>query len=116
METVRSFSVGSAGDSGGFRPGHPLDLVGRSEPMLPLVEALIDFVNLFLPGESPQVRPILFEGNMIALSKNTEASWPIAAGYVWRKLAPKAPTDMQWLGFCLTSLHSSREKYLGLSG
>src|SRR6218665_599690 len=69
-----------------------LDLVGRSEPMLPLVEALTDFVNLLLRGDChPEVRPILFGGSMIALSKNTGGLRHIAVGYmyVWRRLAAK---------------------------
>lgn len=90
LEAVRSFPVGSAGGPDGFRPGHLLDLVGRSEPMLPLVEALTDFVNLLLRGECPpEVRQILFGGNMIALNKNTGGLRPIAVGYVWRRLAAK---------------------------
>src|SRR6218665_4048731 len=65
------FPVGSVGGPEGFRPGHLLDLVGRSEPMLPLFEALADFVNLLLRGVCPpKARPILFGGNMIALGKN----------------------------------------------
>jgi hypothetical protein len=90
LEAVRSFPVGSAGGPDGFRPGHLLDLVGHNEPALPLVEALTDFVNLLLRGECPpEVRPILFGGNMIALCKHSGGLRPIAVGYVWRRLAAK---------------------------
>ena len=90
LEAVRSFPVGSAGGPDGFRPGHLLDLVGRSEPTQPLIEALTEFVNVLLRGECPpEVRPIFFGGNMIALSKTSGGLRPIALGYVWRRLAAK---------------------------
>lgn len=83
MEAIRSFPAGSAGGPDGFRPGHLWDLVGPNGMAQPLVDALTKFVNLVLCGEfPPQVRSILFGGNMIALSKESGGLRPIAVGYV----------------------------------
>src|SRR6218665_2083525 len=82
LKAVRTFPNGSAGGPDGFRPVHLLELVRSGEEARPLAEALTDFTNLLLRGES-SVRPTLFGGNLI----NKEIAGglrPVAIGYVWR--------------------------------
>src|SRR6218665_2453133 len=90
LQAIRSFSAGSGGGPDGLRPDHLKDLVGFGGPIQPLVEAIIEFVNLLLRGGCPKdIRPILFGGNLIALNKESEGLRPIAIGYVWRRLTAK---------------------------
>lgn len=70
MTAIHSFPPGSAGGPDGLRPQHLLELVSCDEVGPALIAALTDFTNLLLRGACPpEVRPILFGGALIALSK-----------------------------------------------
>ena len=52
--------------------------------------ALAGFVNCLLQGEiPPQVSPVLFGGNLIALEKKSGGVRPIAVGYTLRRIVVK---------------------------
>ena len=90
LKAVRSFPAGSAGGPDGFRPQHLLELVTCQESASNFLPALTAFVNLLLRGVCPpEVQPVLFGGNLIALEKKSGGIRPIAVGYTWRRLAAK---------------------------
>jgi len=90
LKAIRSFPAGSSGGPDGIRPQHLLDLVNCTVSGSNVVAAITAFVNTLLDGNChPEVRPVLFGGNLIALDKKCGGIRPIAIGYVWRRLAAK---------------------------
>lgn len=90
LRAVRSFPAGSAGGPDGVRPQHILEMVNCREIGPELHPALAGFVNCLLQGEiHPQVSPVLFGGNLIALEKKSGGIRPIAVGYTLRRIAAK---------------------------
>lgn len=90
LGAIRSFPAGSSGGPDGIRPQHIADLVKCKENGRTLLSALTKFVNCLLEGKCPSaVKPILFGGNLIALSKKSGGIRPIAVGYTLRRLAAK---------------------------
>ena len=74
----------------GVRPQHILEMVNCRETGPELHPALAGFVNCLLQGEiHPQVSPVLFGGNLIALEKKSGSVHPIAVGYMLRRIAAK---------------------------
>jgi len=54
------------------------------------LSSITRFVNLLLRGSCPKiVAPILFGGNLTAITKGTNNVRPITVGYYWRRLAAK---------------------------
>ena len=83
LKTIRSFPAGSAEGPDGFRPQHLLDLVNSKETGSQVLTALTSFVNTLVEGTCPpQVIPIIFGGNLLALAKKSVGIRPIAVGYV----------------------------------
>ena len=90
IRAVRSFPPGSAGGPDGVRPQHILEMVSCREAGLEVRSALTGFVNCLLHGQiHPQVSPVLFGGNLIALEKKSGGIRPIAVGYTLRRIAAK---------------------------
>jgi len=90
IRAVRSFSPGSAGGPDGVRPQHFLEMISCRESGPKLRSALTGFVNCLLQGNiHPQVSPVLFGGNLIALEKKCGGIRPIAVGYTLRRIAAK---------------------------
>lgn len=90
MSAIRSFPAGSSGGPDGVRPQHILDLVNCQEAGPVLLTALTAFANTLLDGKcSPEVTPVLFGGQLIALEKQSGGIRPIAIGYTWRRIAAK---------------------------
>jgi len=90
IKAVRSFPSGSAGGPDGIRPQHIRELVTCKESASSFVPALTAFVNCLLMGDCPpEVQPILFGGNLIALNKKSGGIRPITVGYTLRRLAAK---------------------------
>ena len=88
LAAIRSFPQGSAGGLDCIRPQHLRDLI--SPDAADFTEVITSFVNLLLVGSCPaEVRPFLFGGHLIALSKKDGGLRPIAIGSVWRRLAAK---------------------------
>ena len=89
-EAIRSFPAGSAGGPDRFRPQHLRDLTSDPTFGPPLIAAITGFVNILLDGKCPQpIAPVLFGGNLTALTKKTGGIRPIAVGYTWRRLVAK---------------------------
>jgi len=69
-----------------------------------LRSALTGFVNCLLQGHiHPQVSPVLFGGNLIALEKKSGGIRPIAVGYTLRRIAAKCANSYatnQLAGYC----------------
>lgn len=94
MKSIRSFPAGSSGGPDGVRPQHILDLVNSRESGSALLTSLTAFVNSLLEGKcSPEVKPILFGGQLIALEKKSGGIRPIAIGYTWRRIAAKCANN-----------------------
>jgi Reverse transcriptase (RNA-dependent DNA polymerase) len=90
LKIIRSFPAGSSGGPDGVRPQHILDLVNCRECGTALLTSITGFVNTLLEGKChPDVAPILFGGNLIALEKKSGGIRPIAIGYTWRRIAAK---------------------------
>jgi len=88
IRAVRSFPPGSAGGPDGVRPQNPLEMISCRESGPVLSSALTGFVNFLLRGKiHPQVSPVLFSGNLIALEKKSGGIRPIAVGYTLRRIA-----------------------------
>ena len=87
---ISSFPNRSAGGPAGIRPQHLKDLLlGRTDDD-PLLLAITDLINALLDGKvRAHVRPIIFGGILLAISKKGGGVRPIAVGYVWRRLAAK---------------------------
>ena len=102
LKAVRSFPSGSAGGPDGIRPQHLVELVTCKESAPNFLPALTSFVNLLLRGVCPpEIRPVLFGGNLIALGKKSGGIRPIAVGYTWRRLAAKCANS-----YAVTSVSS----------
>jgi hypothetical protein len=90
MSSIRTFPAGSSGGPDGIRPQHILDLLNCRESGSALLTSLTAFVNSLLDGKcSPDVTPILFGGQLMALEKKSGGVRPIAIGYTWRRIAAK---------------------------
>jgi len=115
MKAVRSFPAGSSGGPDGIRPQHLLDLLTCREGGQELLGVITQFVNSLLDGKChPDVIPILFGGNLIALEKKTGGVRPIAIGYVWRRLAAKCANTHAVSR--LTGLFNPRQLGVGVPG
>ena len=80
-----------------------------------LRSALTGFVNCLLQGHiHPQVSPVLFCGNLIALEKKSGGIRPIAVGYTLRRIAAKC-TD-NYATNQLTGYFSSIQLGIGTPG
>ena len=91
LKIVRSFPAGSSGGPDGIRPQHVLDLINCRECGTALLTSITGFINMLLEGKChPDVAPILFGGNLIALEKKSGGIRPIAIGYTWRRIAAKS--------------------------
>jgi len=89
-KAVRTFPAGSSGGPDGLRPQHLLELVGCLEAGPALLTSLTSFTNMLLEGRcSPDVAPVLFGGQLIALEKKTGGIRPIVIGYTLRRVAAK---------------------------
>ena len=87
---MRTFPAGSSGGPDGLRPQHLLELVGCLEAGPALLTSLTSFTNMLLEGRcSPDVAPVLFGGQLIALEKKTGGIRPIVIGYTLRRVAAK---------------------------
>ena len=90
LKAISSSAAGLAGGPDEFRPQHLLDLVNSKETGPKVLNALTSFVNIILASSCPpQVIPIVFDGNLLALQKKSGGIRSIAVGYVWRRLAAK---------------------------
>ena len=90
LRAVRSFPAGSAGRPDKVSPQHVLEMVNCVEAGSELVSALTGFTNCLLQGDiHPEVSPILFGGNLIALEKKSGGVRPIAVSYTLRRIAAK---------------------------
>ena len=87
QKTIFSFPAGSSGGPDGIRPQHILDLINCRECGTVLLTSYTGFVNTLLNGKChPEVAPVLFGGNLIALEKKSGGIRPIAIGYTWRRI------------------------------
>ena len=83
LKAIRTFPADSAGGSDGFSPQHLLDLVNSKNTGPQVLKALTNFVNTLLESTCPpQIIPILFVGNLLALENKSGRIRPIAVGYV----------------------------------
>ena len=72
IRAVRSFPHGSAEGPDGVRLQHILEMISCRESGSELRSALTGFVNCLLQGHiHPQVSPVIFDGNVIALEKKS---------------------------------------------
>ena len=113
LAAVRSFPQGSAGGLDCVRPQHLRDLMdpGATD----FIDVVTSFVNLLLRGSCPvDVRPYLFGGNLIALSKKDGGLRPIAIGSVWRRLAAKCASS--FAGAKLQDYLKPRQVGVGVKG
>ncbi len=70
QKIIRSFPAGSSGGPDGIRPQHILDLINCRECGTALLTSITGFVNTLLDGKChPDIAPVLFGGNLIALEK-----------------------------------------------
>jgi hypothetical protein len=112
---IRSFPAGSSGGPDGVRPQHILDLINCRECGTALLTSITGFVNSLLQGKChPEVVPILFGGNLIALQKKTGGVRPIAIGYTWRRIAAKCANA--YATYTLSSYLSPIQLGVGISG
>ena len=90
MAAIRSFPAGSAGGPDGLRPQHIADLVNCLDSGPTLLKHITAVINLLLQGKCALAAvPVLFGGNLTALSKPSGGVRPISVGYYWRRLAAK---------------------------
>jgi hypothetical protein len=90
MHVIRTFPPGSSAGPDGIRPQHILDLVTCQENGSTLLASITGLVNSLLDGKChPDVAPILFGGQLMALEKKTGGIRPIAIGYTLRRIAAK---------------------------
>ena len=85
-----------------MRPQLLLDLLNNLESSETLLQVLTGFINVLLRSECLQkIREVMFGGTLIVLSKKSGGLWPIAIGYIWRRLAAKCANK-----FAVTKLES----------
>jgi hypothetical protein len=90
ITAIRSFPAGSSGGSDGLRPQHIIDLISCKDAGPGLLTTITAFINLLFRGQCPaEIIPILFGGNLTALTKKSGGIRPIAVGYYWRRLTAK---------------------------
>lgn len=90
---IRSFKPGSAAGPDKLSPQHLKELLSRQtgEAGSRLLQALTTMANVLLSGAiPPQVQPILFGANLIALRKPLGGVRPIAIGNTLRRMVAKA--------------------------
>ena len=88
-QVIIFFPPGSSIGHDGLTPQHIKDMTCDETHSL-LVELITDFVSLLLSGISDQlINNIFYGGRLIALQKKSRAFWPIAIGYIQRRLAAK---------------------------
>jgi len=115
QKIIRSFPAGSSGGPDGIRPQHILDLINCRECGTALLTSITGFVNTLLEGKChPEVAPVLFGGNLIALEKKSGGIRPIAIGYTWRRIAAKCANA--YATCVLSSYLSPIQLGVGVSG
>ena len=91
------------------------DLLNCRENGPRLLSAVTSFVNILLEGKCPAaVKPILFGGNLIALSKKTGGIRPITVSYTWRRIAAKCANA--FASARLNTLFCPRQLGIAVSG
>lgn len=91
-DAIASFKTGSAAGLDGISPQHLKDLTARGvgDAGIKLVTSLSNMINLMLSGRiNPDIVPILYGANLIALTKKDGGVRPIAVGTTLRRLASK---------------------------
>ena len=99
---IRSFKPGSAAGPDKLTPQHLKELLSRQtgEACSRLLHALTSMANVLLSGAiPPQVRPILFGANLIALRKPHGGVRPIAIGNTLRRIVAKAVNYLMFDSF-----------------
>ncbi|XP_063617938.1 uncharacterized protein LOC134790882 [Cydia splendana] len=89
---ILSFKIGSAAGLDGLSPQHLKDLTSHSvgDAGERLVDSLTKLINLMYTGNvNPEIVPILYGANLIALTKKDGGVRPIAVGSTLRRLASK---------------------------
>jgi hypothetical protein len=115
QKIIRSFPAGSSGGPDGVRPQHILDLINCRECGTALLTSITGFVNTLLEGKChPDVAPVIFGGNLIALQKKTGGVRSIAIGYTWRRIAAKCANA--YATYTLSSYLSPIQLGVGISG
>ena len=115
QKIIRSFPAGSSGGPDGVRPQHILDLINCRECGTALLTSITGFVNTLLEGKChPDVVPILFGGNLIALEKKSGGVRPIAIGYTWRRITAKCANT--YATCVLSTLFNPIQLGVGVSG
>ena len=89
-KAILTFPAGSSGGPDGLRPKNLIDLINCKTLGQDFLFAITAFTNMLLDGRwHPAVRPILFGGNLTALTKKSGGIRPIAVGYTWHRIAAK---------------------------
>jgi len=117
QKVIRSFPAGSSGGPDGIRPQHVLDLINCRECGTALLTSITGFVNVnkLLEGKChPDVVPVLFRGNLIALEKKSGGVRPIAIGYTWRRITAKCANA--YATCVLSTLFNPIQLGVGVSG
>ncbi|XP_063368267.1 uncharacterized protein LOC134656640 [Cydia amplana] len=92
LEAIISFKTGSAAGLDGISPQHLKDLISHSsgDAGIQLLNSITKLINKMYTGNiNPDIVPILFGANLIALNKKDGGVRPIAVGTTLRRLASK---------------------------
>ncbi|CAK1600196.1 unnamed protein product [Parnassius mnemosyne] len=92
LTALASFPKGSASGLDGISPQHLIDLTSYGSGVAgeQLTTSLTKLVNLMLMGDvCPDVTPLIYGANLIALTKKDGGVRPIAVGSTFRRLAAK---------------------------
>ena len=93
VDAIKSFPAGSSCGIDGLKPQHLKDMIGLASGAVGqrLIFKLVEFTNLCLSGEIPDiVRPVFFGASLCALSKKNGGIRPIAVGCTLRRMVAKA--------------------------
>ncbi|XP_061706329.1 uncharacterized protein LOC133517161 [Cydia pomonella] len=92
LDAIASFKTGSAAGLDGISPQHLKDLISYSsgDAGEQLLNSITKLINKMYTGNiNPDIVPILFGANLIALNKKDGGVRPIAVGTTLRRLASK---------------------------